>query len=98
MMDIYDKIDAIFSGEAENKPNWANEILCELKEIKTLLKKKTKTTKETLPVFEYQGRKMGLDAKGMLYDKETSMTISREEALKIYEFVYNQQVCDKYSA
>lgn len=37
-MDIYEKIDAIFAGEAEEKPPWAEEILDELREIKSLLK------------------------------------------------------------
>jgi len=37
-MNIYEKIDTIFSGEAEERPQWANELLEEIREIKMLLK------------------------------------------------------------
>jgi len=36
-MNVYEQIDSIFSGEAEEKPQWASEILRELGEIKILL-------------------------------------------------------------
>lgn len=37
-MNVYEQIEVIFSGEAEEKPQWAGEILNELQEIKLLLK------------------------------------------------------------
>jgi len=45
-MNIYEKIDAIFSGYGDDRPIWANEILDELKEIKTLLKNTNSTVKK----------------------------------------------------
>jgi len=45
-MNIYEQIDTIFSGEAENKPQWANEILSELQEIKSLLQEQKQTTQK----------------------------------------------------
>ncbi len=37
-MNIYEKIDEIFSGESDDRPQWATEILDELKELKELIK------------------------------------------------------------
>ncbi len=37
-MSVYTQIESIFSGESEAKPEWANEILKELMEIKSLLR------------------------------------------------------------
>jgi len=117
-MTVYEQIDAIFSGEAQDKPQWANEILSELKEIKNLLKEETKipskekklydseyynfvkefrqkmkaSTKDKIyPTFNYQGKKLGIDFKGLLYDKSTSKIIPKKEAFKIYKFAYEQQ-------
>jgi len=42
-MNIYEKIDTIFSGYGDDRPIWANEILEELNEIKTLLKNTNNT-------------------------------------------------------
>lgn len=114
-MNIYDKIDSIFSGEAEEKPNWASDILNELKEIKTLLKEqKTQITKidnnfydfvkkfrismradivnNVYPTFTYMGRDLGVDFKGLLYDKKTSKILPKNEAFKIYRYAYEHKV------
>ncbi len=117
-MDIYEKIDTIFSGEAEERPQWASELLDELKEIKALLKEhkqprlkrvtsynntedlyafikefrdkmKADTANNNYPTFNYRGKKLGVDFKGLLYDKETTRTLRREEAFKIYRYAYN---------
>ncbi|MDQ7060892.1 MAG: hypothetical protein Q9M43_07025 [Sulfurimonas sp.] len=45
-MDIYEKIDIMFSGEAEDKPKWADELFIEIQEIKSLLYE-LKNTKAT---------------------------------------------------
>jgi len=45
MMTVYEQIESVFSGESEEKPEWAKEILKELVEIKSLLRDK----KELLP-------------------------------------------------
>ena len=120
-MDIYEQIDTIFSGEAENKPQWANEILSELKEIKVLLKEQKQTTqkidknfysfikefrvlmradttKNIYPTFNYDGRRFGVDFKGLLYDKENSKFLSTDEAYKVYKYAYNQRDRIEYSA
>jgi len=39
-MHVYKQIESIFSGESEEKPEWVNEILEELVEIKNLLRDK----------------------------------------------------------
>ena len=115
-MDIYEKIDAIFSGEAEEKPQWAIDILDELKEIKMLLKEhqppqtkkatndnnglyafikhfrvsmRADTNNSIYPTFEYNGRELGVDFKGLLYDKETTHILSKEEAYRVYKYAYN---------
>ena len=110
-MNIYNKIDTIFSGECEDKPAWANEILNELKEIKTLLKEQKQTVnridrnyydfvkkfRESMkadvannvyPTFYYKGKKLGVDFKGLLYDKATKKNISRDEAFEAYRYAY----------
>ncbi|MEA1892886.1 MAG: hypothetical protein U9N33_09260 [Campylobacterota bacterium] len=125
-MNIYEQIDVIFSGEAEDKPKWAEEILGELKEIKQLLKEqrnseihnstnkasqkfynfikefrismRANTIKNIYPTFVYNNRKLGVDFKGLLYDKSTSRLLSRDEAYTVYKYAYNQQNHDKYSA
>jgi len=129
-MDIYEKIDAIFSGEAEEKPQWANELLSELKEIKSLLiaqkehvmseptrtiepkddkayfdfvkrfriAMRADTQKNIYPIFDYKGKKFGIDFNGLLYDRTTSKTISRHEAFKIYRFAYEEEKYSQYSA
>lgn len=111
-MSVYDQIDAIFSREADDKPQWANEILKELKEIKTLLKEQKQTYVDDeyydfikrfrremrasiddnlYPTFDYKGRRLGIDFKGLLYDKSTSRIIPKKEAFEIYRFAYEQQ-------
>lgn len=122
-MDIYEKIDAIFSGESEEKPQWARDILDELREIKTLLNEhmqpqikratsyndndglyafikqfrvsmRADTNKSIYPTFEYQGKNLGVDFKGLLYDKETTRILPRDEAYRVYRYAFDTQ---KYS-
>jgi len=116
-MNIYEKIDAIFSGEAEDKPKWAEEILTELQEIKILLQeqKKQKDIKPTVnrhfyafikefrismradtindiyPTYIYKNRKLGVDFKGLLYDKTNSKILSKDEAYRVYKHAYMNQ-------
>lgn len=113
-MNVYNKIDAIFSGESEDKPAWANEILSELKEIKTLLKEQKTTINKIdknyyefiksfrrsmradvanniYPTFNYNGRRLGVDFKGLLYDKETKRTIPKHEAFEAYRYAYEHK-------
>ena len=37
-MNIYEKIDSIFAGEADDRPKWATELLDEIKELKIMLR------------------------------------------------------------
>jgi len=46
MDNIFDKIDSIFSGYSDDRPIWAQEILEELKEIKSLINSTNKTVKK----------------------------------------------------
>lgn len=43
MQNIYEKIDVMFSGENDDRPVWAIEILDELRELKELLKMQQNT-------------------------------------------------------
>jgi len=116
-MNIYEQIDVIFSGEAEDKPKWAEEILTQLQEIKTLLKDQNKNdyTKpiinrnfyafikefriamradiqnEVYPTYIYNNRRLGVDFQGLLYDKESSKILSKDEAYIVYKHAYNNQ-------
>ncbi|MEA3227613.1 MAG: hypothetical protein U9P38_00920 [Campylobacterota bacterium] len=125
-MNIYEQIDVMFSGEAEDKPKWADEILSELKEIKQLLKEqrdsktytssnksnqdffsflkefrvsmRADTIKDIYPTFLYNDRKLGVDFKGLLYDKSTLKILSKDEAYIVYRYAYNQKSHKKHSA
>ncbi|MEA3522724.1 MAG: hypothetical protein U9R50_07095 [Campylobacterota bacterium] len=123
-MNIYEKIDVIFSGEAEDKPQWADEILTQLQEIKILLQEqkqhpqssqkisrnfyafikefrismRANTTEKIYPTFIYDNKRLGVDFKGLLYDKESSKLLSKDEAYKVYKYAYSHQNNTKYSA
>jgi len=113
-MNIYDKIDAIFSHEDQDRPEWAKEILDELQQIRELLvehksekravdKQFYRFVKEfresmradvannTYPTFYYNQRELGVDFKGLLYDKESLKILSTKEAFKIYKYAYHKQ-------
>ena len=113
-MNIYEKIETIFSGEAEEKPKWANEILNELQEIKLLLQEqkqqinkidsnfydfikkfrismKADIVNNIYPTFRYYNKELGVDFKGLLYDKKTSKILPREEAYKVYKYAYEHK-------
>lgn len=109
-MNVYDKIDTIFSQESSDMPEWASEILNELYEIKTLLKKEKqvkiynsqyydfiKEFRKSMqaniqnnyyPEIEHKGKKIGVNFKGLLYDKESSKLLSTSEAYEVYKKLY----------
>jgi len=49
MQNIYEKIDTMFSGQNDDKPQWAVEILQELHEIKELLQQSTQPKQYNIP-------------------------------------------------
>jgi GTP-sensing pleiotropic transcriptional regulator CodY len=53
-MNVYEKIDAIFSGQAEDRPVWANEILEELRTIKALIQTNHTTTNHKIDTHYYE--------------------------------------------
>ena len=80
-MNVYEQIDAIFSGEAHDKPQWANEILSELKEIKSLLKEQ----KQSFP----RDKKIYNDSKYYDFVKEFRIKMKANIEEKTYPtFVY----------
>lgn len=131
-MNIYEQIDTIFSGESEERPKWATELLEETREMKALLieqkelmnsntysnnttfrhnrrgfydfiKKfrasmKADVPNNIYPTFEYYGRKLGVDYSGLLYDKKSSKTLSRQEAYAVYKYAYNHRNKAQFSA
>lgn len=121
-MDIYDKIENIFKDDNDlsTKPEWANDILTELKDIKSLLQELSTNSKQQIhskqtnidrdyytfvnlfrskmkpdtdngiyPEVVYNGTRLGVNFKGLLYNKTTSETIGREDAFKIYHYLYD---------
>lgn len=48
-MTIQEKIEKIFAGESDNRPEWASELLTELQEIKSMLKE----TKQEKKAHDY---------------------------------------------
>ncbi|WP_434580264.1 hypothetical protein MLC52_09925 [Sulfurimonas sp. NW15] len=125
-MNIYKQIDTIFSGESEEIPKWAEQILTELKEIRNMLenqknvsnqqvhtsskrefydfinrfrkKMKADVINKIYPTFEYNGKKIGIDFKGLLYDKKDLKLLSRSEAYMVYKYAYNMEKNNKHSA
>ncbi|WP_151899671.1 hypothetical protein [Sulfurimonas hydrogeniphila] len=125
-MNIYEQIDTIFSGESEEIPKWAEQILIELKEIKSMLKEQKTVYKQQIhkssnkefydfidrfrkkmkadvvnkiyPTFEYNGKNIGIDFKGLLYDKKDLKLLSRSEAYMVYKYAYNMEKNNKHSA
>ena len=54
MQNIYEKIDTMFSGQNDDRPQWACEILDELREIKELLKSQQKQTLSSDNIIQKQ--------------------------------------------
>jgi len=116
-MDIYEKIDAIFGADVDVKPQWAEEILSELQDIKRLLIEQKVTSTPSLSqhnrlyefikvfrtsmkaddtkTFIYKNRRLGVNDKGLLYDKYTKKLLSKNEAFSVYRYAYKNK--DKLS-
>lgn len=48
--------------------------------------------KNIYPEVQYNGRILGVNFKGLLYDKNTLKLISREEAFEAYRYFYNEHL------
>jgi len=118
MENIFKQIDSIFYEDPNHPPQWAMELLLEIREVKSLLlqQKQQSTPKQTIskefyqfikdfrksmqpspqndfyPTYTYKGKKLGIDFKGLLYDKATTNYISRAEAYEVYEFAYKEHI------
>jgi len=114
-MTIYDQVEKLL-GTQSDRPGWADEILYELKEIKTLLKESSKAKSKSYrdkayfdfvnmlrkkmradiingnyPEIDYHGRKLGINFKGWIYDKETTKSLPAQEAFEVYRYLYTRQ-------
>lgn len=113
-MTIQEKIEKIFAGESDNRPEWASELLTELKDIKSMLQE-TKQEKKVhdysfydfvndfrksmmpnvqnniYPEVEYDGRKIGVNYRGLLYYKGDLSLLPKNEAFKVYRYLYNHE-------
>ena len=49
---------------------------------------KADTQNNIYPTYHYENRKLGIDFKGWLYDKETTKYLTKEEAYKVYKHAY----------
>ena len=110
-MDIYQKIDEFLGEEIfkeDIKDDVLKEILFELREIKSLLAKKTKKlprdyydfVKEfrakykeepingKYPEFEFQGKLLAINERGLLYNKQNKRILSTNEAFGVFEALY----------
>ncbi len=43
------------------------------------------------PEIAYRGRRLGVDAKGMVYDKSTQHILPTYEAFEVYDFLYENK-------
>ena len=113
-MTIQEKIEKIFAQESDNRPQWASELLTELREIKSMLQE-TKQEKKAhdytfydfvnvfrksmmpdvqnniYPEVEYEGKKIGVNYRGLLYYKGDLTLLSRNEAFKVYRYIYDYE-------
>jgi len=113
MENIFSKIDKIFEQDSDDTPKWAQELLCELKEIKELLKKSEKPApkivkKESTDIksfirgfrkmlkkdekFIYQGRELGINTNGLLYDINTHSVLMYFEAYEVYGYIFKHNI------
>ncbi len=124
-MNLYEKIEKLYresekkaEGEGEKESpakSSCEEIMEELKEIKEILLKNYKKTKnldismrkfvsefrerlkpdvenDHYPEVEYNGRRLGVNFKGLLYDKETLRLLSTSEAFEVYRHFYREHL------
>ena len=60
-------------------------------------KMKPDTTNNIYPEIIYQDRRIGVNFKGHLYDKDTTNTLPKIEAFALYEYFYEKrEEIDKY--
>lgn len=119
-MNIHDKIEKIFSQTRSDAPQWAIELLQELKEIKQLLqtqasqlvpvqypsqnnslfyefvndfrnKMRADVINNIYPEVEFQNKKIGVNFKGLLYYKSDSSLLRKDEAFKVYRYLYESK-------
>jgi len=57
-----------------------------VKEFRNIMK--ADITNNIYPTFHYQGKKLGVDFKGLLYDKQTQKYLSKTEAFQVYRYAY----------
>ncbi len=55
-------------------------------------KLKPNTQKNIYPEVEYFGRVLGVNYRGLLYDKSTSSLITTAEAFEVYKYFYNKHL------
>jgi len=116
-MNIHEKIEKIFSQERSDAPNWAIELLDELKIIRSMLvnqkpkelspqnhtsfynfvndfrvSMKPDVANNIYPEVIYKNKKIGVNFKGLLYYKENGSLLPREEAFKIYRYLYEHKL------
>ena len=56
------------------------------------------TLKGIYPTYICDNRRLGVDFQGLLYDKESSKILSKDEAYIVYKHAYNNQNNVQYSA
>ncbi len=80
--------------KTNNKPITPKESISEdfyqfIKDFRKSLK--ADINKDIYPEVEYKGRKFGVNNRGLLYDKDTTRFISKQEAFKIYRYFYKNR-------
>ncbi len=56
-------------------------------------KMKPDIRKNYFPDLNYKDMKLGIDNRGLLYDKNTLKILPREMAFKVYRYFYEQNFC-----
>lgn len=115
-MNMHDKIQKIFSQTRSDAPEWAIELLEELKSIKHLLEAtkqeqrsysdrssfydfinnfreemKADVANNIYPEIEYQSKKIGVNFRGLLYYKGDASLLKRQDAFKVYRYLYENK-------
>lgn len=116
-MNVYDQVEKLLQDN-KSYPQWADEMLHELRQIRKLLEKmqqpknakydkdryayfafvnklrkrlRADIANDRYPQIDYQGRELGVNLKGWIYDKATTRELPAHEAFEVYRFLYDHR-------
>jgi len=116
-MNVYEQVEKLLH-ETPERPEWADAMLFELREIKRLLEQmqtsrpaahskgkadyfrfvnrlrkelRADILNDIYPEIRYDGRELGINFKGYIYDKATTKELPAHEAFAVYRFLYDNR-------